>query len=59
MLCDGVHVDCNATVGGHTLVPAGTKIRSGEYYAREKVEVNDLFFDLKNRMATVRTREEL
>ncbi|MDD4730033.1 MAG: hypothetical protein PHN55_14940 [Dysgonamonadaceae bacterium] len=47
MLCDGVHVDCNATVGGHTLVPAGTKIRIGEYYSREKVETNDLFFDPK------------
>ena len=32
LLCNGVHVDCNATVGGNTLVPAGTKIHSGAYF---------------------------
>ncbi len=33
--CDGVHVDCNATVEGYSLVPAGTKIGSGEVYKRK------------------------
>lgn len=45
MCCDGVHVDCNATVAGMTLVPAGTKVNSGEVYDRQKVEINDLFFN--------------
>lgn len=45
MCCDGVHVDCNATVAGNTLVPAGTKIKSGEVYDRKTVDANDLFFD--------------
>lgn len=45
MCCDGVHVDCNATVAGTTLVPAGMKIKSGEVYDRKEVEVNDLFFN--------------
>lgn len=35
MCCDGVHVDCNATVEGYCLVPAGTKICSGEVYRRK------------------------
>lgn len=44
--CDGVHVDCNATVEGYCLVPAGTKICSGEVYKRkDTVRVEDLFFD--------------
>lgn len=45
MCCDGVHVDCNATVAGMTLVPAGTKIKSGEVYDRKTVDANDLFFN--------------
>ncbi len=45
MCCDGVHVDCNATVAGNTLVPAGMKIKSGEVYDRKTVDANDLFFD--------------
>lgn len=45
MCCDGVHVDCNATVAGMTLVPARTKIKSGEVYDRKTVDVNDLFFN--------------
>lgn len=32
--CDGVHVDCNATVAGYTSVPAGTKVCSGELFKR-------------------------
>lgn len=33
--CEGVHVDCNATVAGYSLVPAGTKIGSGEVYKND------------------------
>lgn len=48
MCCDGVHVDCNATVEGHCLVPAGTKICSGEVYRRkDTIKAGDLFFDLQ------------
>lgn len=49
MCCDGVHADCNATVAGTTLVPAGMKIKSGEVYDRKEVEVNDFFFNLEER----------
>ena len=45
MCCDGVHVDCNATVAGATLVPAGMMIKSGEVYDRKKVDANDFFFN--------------
>lgn len=46
MCCVGVHVDCNATIDGYCLVPAGTKIRSGEVYKRkDTVRADDLFFD--------------
>lgn len=46
MCCDGVHVDCNATVDGYCLVPAGTKICSGEVYKRkDTIKTEDLFFD--------------
>lgn len=44
MCCDGVHVDCNATVAGMMLVPAGTKIKSGEVYDSKSLDANDLFF---------------
>ena len=41
--CDGVHVDCNATVEGYCLVPAGTKICSGEVYKRkDTVKTEDI-----------------
>ena len=30
--CEGVHVDCNATVGGYCIVPEKTKICSGNVY---------------------------
>ncbi len=45
MCCDGVHVDCNATVAGNTLVPAGTKVCSGTVFAKEIDTINgdDLF----------------
>ncbi len=45
MCCDGVHVDCNATVAGCTLVPAGTKICSGELFKKDRIKNEDLFFD--------------
>lgn len=46
MCCDGVHVDCNATVEGYSLVPAGTKICCGEVYKRkDTIKPEDLFFD--------------
>lgn len=32
--CEGVHVDCNATVEGYCTVPSKTKICSGEVYKR-------------------------
>lgn len=44
--CDGVHVDCNATVEGYCLVPARTKICSGEVYKRkDSIKTEDLFFN--------------
>ena len=49
MCCDGVHVDCNATVAGMTLVPAGTKVKSGEVYDRKTVDVINLFFNPEER----------
>lgn len=45
MCCEGVHMECNATVADNTLVPAGTYIDSGIVYKRDKIEVNDLFLD--------------
>ena len=45
MCCDGAHIDCNATVVGNTLVPAGYKICSGEIYKNESLRMGDLFFD--------------
>ena len=34
--CETVHVDCNATVEGYCLVPAETKICSGEVYKKSE-----------------------
>ena len=31
--CEGVHVDCNATVSGCCTVPCGTKVRSGTVFS--------------------------
>ena len=45
MCCDGVHVDCNATVAGTTLVTVGMKIKSVEVYNRKTVDANDFFFN--------------
>lgn len=35
---DGVHVDCNAVVAGNTIVPAKTKVNSGEVYTSKSQE---------------------
>lgn len=45
MLCDGVHIDCNATVAGYTLVPKGTKVCSGEVFRGDQIRAEDLFAD--------------
>ena len=37
VLGDVVHVDCNATVAGNTVVPAGTKVCSGEVFQNAKL----------------------
>ena len=43
--CAGVHLDCNATVEGDCVVPAGTKVCSGEVYKRNgKMNVEELRF---------------
>ena len=34
MCCEGVHVDCNATVESECVVPAGTKVCSNEVFKR-------------------------
>ena len=33
--CDGVHVDCNATVAGYAKVPSCTKIANGDVFCSE------------------------
>jgi UDP-3-O-[3-hydroxymyristoyl] glucosamine N-acyltransferase len=43
MCCDCCHIDCNATVEGHTVVPAGTKVCSGEVFKKTGIDVADLF----------------
>lgn len=43
MCCEGVHVDCNATVAGNTLVPAGTKVCSGMVFKQDDANAYDLF----------------
>ena len=40
---DGVHVDCNATVSGNTVVPSGTKVESGSVFKKDGVFIEDLF----------------
>lgn len=45
MCCDGVHLECNATVSDSTLVPAGTDVGSGVVFKRDTVDVKDLLFD--------------
>lgn len=36
LCCEGVHIDCNATVQGYSTVHKGTKIKSGEVYNSKK-----------------------
>lgn len=38
MCCDGDHVDCNATIAGSVLVPAGSKTRGGKVFDRKEIE---------------------
>ena len=45
MCSDGVHLESNATVADNTIVPAGKYIDSGAGSKRDKIEVNDLFFN--------------
>ena len=47
MCCEGVHVDCNATVAGMAYVPVGTKVKSGEVFDRKAADANDLFSNRK------------
>ena len=48
MCCEGGHIDCNATVEGYCLVPAGTDVCSGVVYKKkDTVRTEDLFFDLQ------------
>lgn len=42
MCCEGVHIDCNATVAGYTIVPAGMKVCSGIVFKKETIEAKDL-----------------
>ena len=45
---EGVHVDCNATVAGYSLVPAGIKIGSGAVYkSEETVKPEEVFLRKK------------
>lgn len=49
--CDGVHVDCNATVEGFCLVPSKTKICSGELYkCKSDMKTEDLLFNPQKRV---------
>ena len=49
---EGVHVDCNATVSGYSVVPSCAKIGSGAVYASdEKASVNELFRPFPKRIA--------
>lgn len=46
--CDGVHIDCNATVEGYCVVPAETKICCGEVFRRKDTfKTEELFFEQK------------
>ena len=41
--CDGVHVDCNATVEGYCTVPRGTTINSGEIFKSNTKSMSNFF----------------
>jgi len=43
MCCDVCHIDCNATVAGQTVVPAGTKVESGVVFKKTGIDMADLF----------------
>lgn len=42
--CEGVHVNCNATVEGYAFVPAATKIGCGEIYKRKNAVSSECMF---------------
>ncbi len=48
MCCDVCHIDCNATVAGQTIVPAGTKVCSGEVFRKTSVNMSDFFVNKDN-----------
>ena len=52
MCCDACHIDCNAVVAGQTIVPAGTKVCSGEVFRKTSVQMSDFFMN-KNRKTTI------
>lgn len=47
MCCEGVHIDCNATVEGYCLVQPKTKIHCGEVYRRDAVQAGDCNYNLQ------------
>ncbi len=47
MCCEGVHVDCNATVAGYTVVPAGKKIGSGEVFNERLTDPHHMFYSFE------------
>lgn len=56
MCCEGVHIDCNATVAGYTIVPAGMKVCSGSVFQKDIVETGDFFFSLTKKEKKVDTK---
>ena len=48
LCCEVCHIDCNATVAGQTIVPAGTKVCSGEVFRKTSVDTSDFFLGKEN-----------
>jgi len=46
--CNGVHIDCNATVAGYTCVPQKTKVESGTVYRNQAISAEEMFVPIKN-----------
>ncbi len=44
MCCEGVHVDCHATVAGYAVVPAGKKVEIGGVFTERLTDPNQMFF---------------
>lgn len=47
VLCDGCHADCNSTVLGNKIVPAKTKICSGEVFGKNSIPTTPVPVDGK------------